>query len=528
MARLIARLIALALLFAPLSASAFELPMPWRRGTLRLALTQSNLFEYHSDFDFIDDATPKRFFDIKNRTDILLMHASTTLHVRFDGNWYINAANDGIFGQRQTLEKISLSTVQRNFELAAGDFYQRIGRGMALELTKIGEFTRDISIRGGRLAIRIADVQALGFVGFINPLEVDSVTEYVRDIPEDVVGGGEIKARLSRYATFSAHYVGLKQNNRLDIDEKISHVLGGSLLLPRLGGRLTIYAEGNYLSQTEGETATRGSATYASATLALGAVSLLAEFLFLNDFQLRNDYGPDPNNADFGGDHNVYIYTRPPTLTRSEQDILDTKDKIGGRIRGDLRLGKTWIWVSYLYGRRSESGGPVLEDSLPIHDVFGGISFQITKGWKLFVEGGYRFDKLSNGNVDYSQSFAAFKLGGTLFREHTLEFQGRIRDMQKLDNDWWDMFLTVSYRPSKYFSGGLTYEYTKEHADRIDDPAANPRRHFGGVTLTANFTGTSYLRFYGGSTRGGLRCVDGFCRVFPPFIGAKGELVLQF
>ena len=123
---------------------------------------------------------------------------------------------------------------------------------------------------------------------------------------------------------------------------------------------------------------------------------------------------------------------------------------------------------------------------------------------------------------------AARKLGGTLFREHTLEFQGRIRDMQKLDNDWWDMFLTVSYRPSKYFSGGLTYEYTKEHADRIDDPAANPRRHFGGVTLTANFTGTSYLRFYGGSTRGGLRCVDGFCRVFPPFIGAKGELVLQF
>jgi len=43
-----------------------------------------------------------------------------------------------------------------------------------------------------------------------------------------------------------------------------------------------------------------------------------------------------------------------------------------------------------------------------------------------------------------------------------------------------------------------------------------------------DITSSSSLRLFAGSARGGLRCVSGVCRVFPPFEGVKLTATLRF
>ena len=51
--------------------------------------------------------------------------------------------------------------------------------------------------------------------------------------------------------------------------------------------------------------------------------------------------------------------------------------------------------------------------------------------------------------------------------------------------------------------------------------------HFFNGSVQWNFTTASSLRLFAGGTRGGLRCISGVCREFPPFTGALLELVVR-
>lgn len=42
------------------------------------------------------------------------------------------------------------------------------------------------------------------------------------------------------------------------------------------------------------------------------------------------------------------------------------------------------------------------------------------------------------------------------------------------------------------------------------------------------FTKDSNLRLFVGQQRGGLKCISGVCRIFPPFEGARMELTVRF
>ena len=54
-----------------------------------------------------------------------------------------------------------------------------------------------------------------------------------------------------------------------------------------------------------------------------------------------------------------------------------------------------------------------------------------------------------------------------------------------------------------------------------------PTYYFNGAILY-RFTSDSNLRIFAGQQRGGLKCVSGICKVFPPFEGARVELTLRF
>lgn len=230
------------------------------------------------------------------------------------------------------------------------------------------------------------------------------------------------------------------------------------------------------------------------------------------------------------------LYHRPPTLMWKKQQVLNNHDVIGPRIRLDYRVERwnTNIWASYGHFFRSDAAPDTgfFEMGASVNDVFGGLQIQHRRG-SLDLTGGYRVDTLDRDGekiTDFSHAFAEAELSVQVYKQHSVEFEALYRKIEKVAESFWDVHFSVGYRPSKYFSGAVIYEHTTEYSNRYGDLPAeiSPRRHFGGVTGTANITPSTYVRLFAGSTAGGERCIDGQCTYFPPFIGARLTLVAQF
>jgi hypothetical protein len=42
------------------------------------------------------------------------------------------------------------------------------------------------------------------------------------------------------------------------------------------------------------------------------------------------------------------------------------------------------------------------------------------------------------------------------------------------------------------------------------------------------FSSANNVKIFAGQQRGGLKCVNGVCKVFPPFEGVRAELTMRF
>jgi len=230
----------------------------------------------------------------------------------------------------------------------------------------------------------------------------------------------------------------------------------------------------------------------------------------------------------------TFVYHRPPTLMWSKQEVINNHDVIGPRLRLDYRIQPwgTVLWASYGYFYRSDAGPEqgFFDSGIPIHDVFGGLQ-QSLRGGALDVTGGYRLDARDQEGekiTDYSQAFFEVELSLQIFPGHTVELESLYRKVTKSAESFSDLHISIGYRPMKWLAGSVTYEYSSEFPDPDPNDEITTRSHFGGVTGTFNFTPSSYLRLFAGSTRGGVRCIDGFCRELPPFVGVRFEAVAQF
>ncbi len=531
---------ALVLLYA-VTAEAVELRLPSTSATLRVGVTQSLIGDYHLDIDNLTGNPGDNFFGLKNRSTLVVMHGTTSFTLRIDGNWYVGADTivDGSGtplpgpngdplarpSSTTSVEKVTLSSIQRAFDVTAGDFYIRIGRGIAIDITKLDELTQDTTVRGGRIELRVGVVRVLAFGGWINPLEVDNDTDLRRRVPADLVGGGRLEVAPHRNVRLGAHYVGYGMQN-VDGGRDASHVLGLTFEFPNLADVLTLYTEFNYLNAVEGLSLGSGTAVYFSGTLNLGRWAFLLEFRHYNDFQIKNDFQRQGETSA----RDVYIYSRAPTLTRPKQEIINNSRVLGPRLRVDLRIGRAIFFLSGgMFWRATPSAEDSFFDSaVRVVDVYGGIQSPILGG-NMEIQGGYRFDTLKEtGQTDYSQLYLEGEISVPIRGSHNVEVQGEYRKLQKVGSEYWDMLFGVSYRPNRFWAVGLSYSYSNEFS-KIDLPeGVAAREHFVSGQGTVNFTPTSYARIFVGTTRGGLRCLDGFCRTVPPFVGARTEVVFQF
>jgi len=518
---------ALALLLPAAPADAADLLLPGRGRILSATLTQALIGEYHTDDDPVEGNPAERYFDIKNRTDIVLLHGTTSFNLRFDATGFIGT-NDGSRHQdRFSLEKISISSVQRSFDLAAGDFYVKVGR-LALDMTRVDQLASDTTLRGGILRLRSRYVDGLLFGGWVNPLDMDDFNEVPMRIPNDVIGGARLEVRPNSALRLGLQYVGAGLEADFGMLRDATHILGGTIELPSLAKRISLYTEFDYMSRARDRDIIQGYGTYFGGSGNFGPLAVLLEFKLYREFMLGNDLQPK-NSAQ--NDTNIYAYLKPPTLMHKKAEVLNNKNVMGPRLKLDLRIQSLGTLLFASYGRFNEPGETFFDDtSINIDDVYGGFP-QPLPGGALDVSGGWRRDvRIDQGTTitEYSQIFAEAEASFQVRAGQTLELELHYRKTEKAAKEFSDFFIGVGYRPSRYFSGGVQYEWSNE----FKVPEQNPegygvRNHFGAVRATVNFTPSSYARILGGTTRGGMRCLDGFCREFPPFIGVKLEVVVQ-
>lgn len=499
--------------------------MPGEGRTLQVTLTQSLISEYHGDVDVFVGNPGETYFDLKNRTDLVLLQGSTSFNLRVDGNGFVGTDEGSKHDSRVSLEKISLATTQRSFDVTAGDFYVRVGRGLALDLTRIDELVRDTTLRGGQGRIRSRYVNGLVFGGWANPLDMDDFTEVPVRVPSDVIGGARVEVRPRESILLGAQYVGGGLQAQSGTIRNATHSFGATIELPNLARRFSLYGEFNYMSRALGIEVLEGTGTYFSGSGRLGPLTALLEFKFYSHFLFYND---------FGSEVNTFVYNRPPTLMRTKAEVINNHDVIGPRLRLDLSLGShgTVVYANYGQFFRSEArpSESFFASGINVYDAFGGLQQPLPRG-ALEISGGYRVDLRTDESgqkiTDYSQAFVEGELSLRVFRAHTLEVETQYRRTEKSAFQFSDIYLGVSYRPSSYVAAGFSYEYSTEYKDPDPSSGVSTRKHFGGARVTVNFTPSTFARLFGGTTRGGIRCVDGFCREFPPFVGAKLELVAQ-
>jgi hypothetical protein len=505
-------------LLTPRTTGAVEIPLPGQR-SMRLGITQSLKTEYISDDNELPDDPFDAYGRFKNQTDLVLMHGTTSFNLRFDFDTFVGGYDPKVLQATYGLEKINLSSIQKTFEITAGDFYARIGRGLALDLTREDDLYRDTTLRGIKLKVDTPWVSGQVFGGWVNPLEADGASGAPMWIPSDVIGGGRVVIRPHKAVALGVHYTGAGIESRQYKMRNATHIIGGSVEFPSLWEMLSVYAEYNLINRVGDTTVETGHATYLSVTGNMGGLALLAEFKYYRRFELKNP-----------ADETAYIYHRPPTLMYKKQEVINNHDTIGPRLRLDYRIA-SWgsnLWASYGHFFRSDAavGASFFDTGAAINDVFGGLQQQLSGG-ALDITGGYRKDTLDqNGKsiTDFSHIFVEADLATRIFAQHTLTFDVQYNKIEKAAQQHWALHLTLGYQPSKYFSGAVLYEYTTEFSNMTD--AA--RKHFGGVTATAYATPSTYARLFVGSTSGGLRCIDGQCKTFPSFQGGRLELVAQF
>lgn len=242
-------------------------------------------------------------------------------------------------------------------------------------------------------------------------------------------------------------------------------------------------------------------------------------------------------------------YSNPPTgesITQDAEFGFFNACVDGGRVRTDFRVSEAVLLygaLAYFYTRSEQNGGACdargstvtkVPDANAVHDdVWDGMAgtewnFDDAKS-HLYAWGEARDDSKSNGTPYYSAYEMDYDLSKYLSGPFSVELSGRNRLRKEEDlnstagrgtEQFWregENYAALKVAPKWVFTGGM--EYTTF--------AGLPTYYFNGAILY-RFTTDSNLKLFAGQQRGGLKCVSGVCRIFPPFEGARAELTVRF
>jgi hypothetical protein len=435
-----------------------------------------------------------------------------------------------------TPEKAWLGWTSRALEVRAGDSYVSFGRGLALSLRKVDELGVDTTVRGVKALYHAGNLFATLLAGYANINNVDEASGRNEDDPYDLIGGAQGGIRIADRVSVGGHgaVVLFRQlmgfappGTELDHYEDRWLMFGPTIDAPSVTEHLGFYLEGIGQRRQDGakDETTSGYGLYASATYHRGRATLLCEGKAYGNLEIVQ---PKLEHLEFA----PVRYNNPPTIERILQ-YLDhpQEDTVGGRTRfdwsltADLRAFANYGLIRDYVGYATEMAGETAPAT--VHDPYGGIEArwdqarsraQLVAGWRVAVQDG-------SGDVvrgdQHVEIIGAHALGERLSLElHGINLERKNYHPPFIDEEYregtWQ--LGARYSPTLALAG--IYDYTTQ-------PLQPKRDYFGGA---AEWRPTTWamLRVFAGSSRGGLKCVSGVCRVFPPFEGIKLSVTIRY
>lgn len=538
---------AAALLFALASGPALAVDLHTPGEPLHIDITSTTIGGWHlpnGNRTSCDDD----YGEAHERLNVNASYGHWVAGVRLDGSVFFNVPQprdadtttgrlpcyavelDTRYKNALTPEKVWVGYNGRNFELTLGDSYVQFGRGLTLALRKTDQLGLDTSNRGVRLKLDVDRVSAIAVAGFTNINNLDEATGRRALDPNDFVAGAQVLNQLVEGVRVGADAVMLAFKEPPSSPAGAAAYQerwfsGGPIIdAPRLTGWLGLYLEGvlQHRVTADGKTAD-GFGLYGTATARLGPVTLLFEGKAYGNLQVMQ---PRFDAIEF----QPVQYALDPTAERVLQVLEHPQRNIyGGRVRADWGLSQALnLYVNYGLFRDAEGyQAPDTGDLAAgtVHDPYAGAEVRLGSKVRLTAEAGWRWVMLpgfgptvrGDGHFDV---LGAFELPWASSIEVHATHLERSKVLPFSNEQWRQGTLAISFRKRPWFAVSGILDYTTE--------AGQPQVWYPGGTAEFDFTESSNIRIFAGASRGGLRCVSGVCRVFPPFQGVKGTLTLRF
>lgn len=548
------------LLLMPLSARAFDFSVPLLDKPASLEITETLVSDYHDD-NFDQEPNNDGYADLRDRLNLRLAVERFTLSLRLDASLFIDAPGNARppYHNRLAPEKWYLKYGARHWQLQAGDFYASFGRGLALNIHKIDQLGEDTTLMGIRGSWQANPFSITIVSGLLNPSNTDGVTEKtISDwVPRsswyatrsDWLSGLRAEWQPLPGLSLAGHLVGMvydpyRQNQHLQglIEMSIlpewATISGVGLDWSGVADWLDVNLEFNWLHKDLHQQldTSNGWGLLAGSNFYLADWTLVVEAKFYDDYELyteteAGDYLPTRIDV-----------IRPPTLEPPEMEIANNRSVAGGRLRLAWRPGGAGTMLQAAWAGFWSRATAVAQDRFWIYNVWLTVEQSFLRSGLARCILGLREEvPLAGGGLAthlvYLYTSAAIPLWG----RHSLELSGNNWWEHKynptLDSaldfvkgEWslgwsWSPLLTASllvgYDSESSGSRKLTTFYTPAGGSPI-------RQVFLAGELMLNFYGRVILRLLGGQLRGGAKCINGLCRIFPPFAGVKLEATVRF
>ncbi|HEX3593762.1 MAG TPA: DUF6029 family protein [Polyangiaceae bacterium] len=320
-----------------------------------------------------------------------------------------------------------------------------------------------------------------------------------------------------------------------------------SVNLPDLEGHGAAYVEAAVqnlgypaaIASSSSELPDTGYALYANVTLEERPVTLTVEAKHYRRFF------PLVANVDLARapEFSVVQYNAPPT---TEGVWVDTEFEgfntcvSGGRAKADVKVGPhanvfAWVgryltWAESVANEQCHTGSDNLNR---VWDFASGLEVvSQDRRSRVTATLGTRFDDTArlipdpNGgdtNVFYRELYGRYEATEWLGGPFTLRLQGwdrrRHQTLGGVTTPWTELQQLVALDYAPRLTVGAGFEYT-------GNPQFPPT-YFNGM-LGYNISSSSNVSLFAGQRRGGLRCVSGVCRVYPPFEGVRVDATFRF
>lgn len=466
----------------------------------------------------------------------------------------------------------------RNFEATVGDFNAQLGRGFVLSLRRQDELQADTTLRGARvsgtLRGRRVRLRATALGGVLNPLRVDggsgrllSVNRGVTPGPlgafdwgmprpgqveglepaptlaPDRLVGGQLEVQLDE-VTVGVQTARVIRQPALSADSvraaRAIQTSSASLDVPALWRGGSLYTEAA-MQQRQAA----GSEPSADAGYALYAALSAQQrpWLIGVEFKHYRRFFPLLANVDAAraAEFSTLQYNAPPT---TEAHWNDTEFEghntcvSGGRVKLDHTFTarrSAGVWLGH-YRSWAESGAnPDCRISAGNENVIWDLASSFEQSGRAssyrhsFVIGG-RLDQTRHNFPDprggrtrlfYGETYLRYDVTQRLLGQVSLQLQGWHRRLLQAQGG------TSGPTYEGDHSTGLRFgQWLLALGTQYDSDPRTPDFYLNGL-VQYDLDSVSNVALFAGQQRGGLVCVNGVCRDYAPFEGARIDLTLQ-